>query len=154
MNFMCDYARAPSIVTYGPGFWEGYLASYWACPSSLSRFFLNVQEKPDLWIDPRDSQIVQIKAAEIIVSDKWVIITSASYIVESTKFEVRPPLITRYKCGCTLRFPRVEKVRDDKEWYDCMNLDELEQMKQVTIFSPINYINKQANTVYFVIYSL
>lgn len=37
----------------------------------------------------------------------------------------------RYKCGCTLRFPRVEKVRDDKEWYDCMNVDELEQLKQV-----------------------
>ena len=40
-------------------------------------------------------------------------------------------VICRYKCGCTLRFPRVEKVRTDKEWYDCMNLDELEQIKQV-----------------------
>ena len=37
----------------------------------------------------------------------------------------------RYKSGCTLRFPRVEKVRDDKEWYDCMTVDELEQLKMV-----------------------
>ena len=39
----------------------------------------------------------------------------------------------RYKSGCTLRFPRVEKVRDDKEWYDCMTVDELEQLKMVRI---------------------
>jgi len=39
---------------------------------------------------------------------------------------------TRFKCGCTLRFPRVEKVRDDKEWYDCTNLDELENLKEVS----------------------
>lgn len=41
--------------------------------------------------------------------------------------------LCRYKCGCTLRFPRVEKVRADKEWFDCMNLDELEQLKQVCL---------------------
>ena len=39
----------------------------------------------------------------------------------------------RFKCGCTLRFPRVEKVRDDKEWYDCTNLDELDNLKEVTL---------------------
>lgn len=39
----------------------------------------------------------------------------------------------RYKCSCTLRFPRVEKVRSDKEWYDCMTIDELEQLKQVRL---------------------
>lgn len=40
-------------------------------------------------------------------------------------------LTYRYKSGCTLRFPRVEKVRDDKEWHDCMTVDELEQLKMV-----------------------
>ena len=39
---------------------------------------------------------------------------------------------SRYKCGCTLRFPRLEKVRTDKEWYDCMTVDELEQLKSVS----------------------
>ena len=43
----------------------------------------------------------------------------------------------RYKCSCTLRFPRVEKVRSDKEWYDCMTTDELEQLKQVSIISAV-----------------
>ena len=42
-----------------------------------------------------------------------------------------PHVHCRYRCGCTLRFPRVEKVRQDKEWHDCMNLEELEQLKQV-----------------------
>jgi DNA ligase-4 len=63
-------------------------------------------EKPNVWIEPTKSKIVQIRAAEIISSDK-------------------------YKCGCTLRFPRLEKFRDDKEWYDCMTTDELEHLRQM-----------------------
>ncbi|XP_065897200.1 DNA ligase 4-like isoform X2 [Dysidea avara] len=64
------------------------------------------KEKPDLWIEPRNSKIVQIKAAEIVSSDK-------------------------YKVGMTLRFPRLEKVRDDKEWYDCMTITELEELRAI-----------------------
>ncbi|XP_062518588.1 DNA ligase 4-like, partial [Corticium candelabrum] len=51
-------------------------------------------------IEPSQSQVVQIKAAEIISSDK-------------------------FRTGCTLRFPRLERVRDDKLWYDCMDLEQL-----------------------------
>ena len=40
----------------------------------------------------------------------------------------------RYKTGCTLRFPRVEKVRDDKEYFDCMTSEELDQLKSVSSF--------------------
>ena len=29
-----------------------------------------MQEKPDMWIEPWNSQIVQIRAAEIVPSDK------------------------------------------------------------------------------------
>ncbi|WAR24448.1 DNLI4-like protein, partial [Mya arenaria] len=57
------------------------------------------KEKPDAWIDPSKSAIVQIKAAEIIDSE-------------------------RFRCGFTLRFPRVEKFRDDKHWYECMTFEE------------------------------
>lgn len=64
------------------------------------------QDKPEVWIEPKNSVIVQIKAAEISNSDK-------------------------YKCGCTMRFPRLEKFRDDKMWYDCMTYDELVELKQV-----------------------
>ena len=53
---------------------------------------------------------LQIKAAEIIDSDK-------------------------FRTGFTLRFPRVEKFRDDKEWYDCMTLPEVEEMKKVKLYS-------------------
>lgn len=34
----------------------------------------------------------------------------------------------------TLRFPRLEKVRDDKEWYDCMTTTELEELRAVRAF--------------------
>ena len=41
----------------------------------------------------------------------------------------------RYRTGCTLRFPRLEKFRDDKEWFDSMTVEELEQLKSVrTVF--------------------
>lgn len=61
-------------------------------------------EKPEVYIEPRNSVIVQVKAAEIVPS-------------------------TMYKTGCTLRFPRIEKIRDDKEWHECMTLDDLEQLR-------------------------
>ncbi|KAM4794698.1 DNA ligase 4 [Rhinophrynus dorsalis] len=62
-------------------------------------------EKPEVFIQPCNSVIVQIKAAEIVPSDM-------------------------YKTGCTLRFPRIEKIRDDKEWYECMTVDSLEQFRE------------------------
>ncbi|KAH9499884.1 DNA ligase (ATP) [Bulinus truncatus] len=63
------------------------------------------KEKPDLWVPPEKSKILQIKASEIIESD-------------------------RFKTGCTLRFPRVEVIRDDKPWYQCMTKVELEDLRQ------------------------
>uniref|UniRef100_A0A8C5LLV9 DNA ligase n=1 Tax=Leptobrachium leishanense TaxID=445787 RepID=A0A8C5LLV9_9ANUR len=62
-------------------------------------------EKPEAYILPNNSVIVQIKAAEIVASDM-------------------------YKTGCTLRFPRIEKIRDDKAWFDCMTVDDLEQFRE------------------------
>jgi ATP-dependent DNA ligase len=52
------------------------------------------------------SCIFQIKAAEIIDSDK-------------------------FKTGFTLRFPRVEKFRDDKQWHECMTTKDVLEMKEV-----------------------
>ncbi|XP_003477632.1 DNA ligase 4 [Cavia porcellus] len=81
------------------------LAKYWkpfhkkAPPSSI----LCGTEKPEVYIEPCHSVIVQIKAAEIVPSEM-------------------------YKTCCTLRFPRIEKIRDDKEWHECMTLDQLEQL--------------------------
>lgn len=62
-------------------------------------------EKPEAFIEPCNSVIIQVKAAEIVHSDM-------------------------YKTNCTLRFPRIEKIREDKEWYDCMTLDDLEQFRE------------------------
>lgn len=69
-------------------------------------FHVCFKEKPDVIIEPKDSLIVQVKASEITYSGK-------------------------YKCQCTMRFPRVERIRDDKAWYDCMTFEELEEMKRV-----------------------
>ena len=32
--------------------------------------FVFTQEKPDLWVEPWNSKIIQIRAAEIVASDK------------------------------------------------------------------------------------
>eukprot|EP01105_Mastigella_eilhardi_P010104 TRINITY_DN2365_c0_g1_i9.p1 TRINITY_DN2365_c0_g1~~TRINITY_DN2365_c0_g1_i9.p1 ORF type:complete len:411 (-),score=102.92 TRINITY_DN2365_c0_g1_i9:757-1989(-) len=58
------------------------------------------KEKPDVWIDPQHSRLLQVKAAQIVPSD-------------------------RYRAGYTLRFPRVVKFRTDKSWDDCMTHPEL-----------------------------
>ncbi|KAM4711049.1 LOW QUALITY PROTEIN: DNA ligase 4 [Anableps anableps] len=61
-------------------------------------------EKPEVYIEPCNSVIIQVKAAEIVGSDV-------------------------YKTNCTLRFPRIEKIREDKEWHQCMTLGELDQFR-------------------------
>ncbi|XP_033954341.1 DNA ligase 4 [Pseudochaenichthys georgianus] len=61
-------------------------------------------EKPEVYIEPCNSVILQVRAAEIVGSDM-------------------------YKTNCTLRFPRIEKIRDDKEWHQCMTLAELDQFR-------------------------
>ena len=48
---------------------------------------------------------LQVKAAEIVASDV-------------------------YKVGCTLRFPRVEKVRHDKSFTDAMTVEEMETLRK------------------------
>lgn len=85
------------------------LAEHWKVfnkknPPSSIILASGFKEKPDAYIEPENSCIVQIKAAEVIDSD-------------------------RFKTGFTLRFPRVEKFRDDKAWYDCMTVPEVQEMK-------------------------
>eukprot|EP01147_Barroeca_monosierra_P009635 gene9635-1856_t len=58
------------------------------------------KEKPDVWIEPEKSLIVQIKAAEICPSEKFA---------------------ARY----TLRFPRLQRFRHDKNWWECALQTEL-----------------------------
>lgn len=61
-------------------------------------------ERPEVYIEPRHSVIVQVKAAEIVGSDM-------------------------YRTGCTLRFPRIERIREDKAWHQCMTLAELQRLR-------------------------
>ncbi|EGD73304.1 hypothetical protein PTSG_05019 [Salpingoeca rosetta] len=58
------------------------------------------KEKPDVWIEPEESIIVQVKAAEICPTEKF-----------AARF--------------TLRFPRLQRFRLDKNWWECMLQTEL-----------------------------
>ncbi|XP_050403534.1 DNA ligase 4 [Patella vulgata] len=86
------------------------LADHWQVfdkrnPPDCLQLASGFKEKPDAWIHPSKSCIVQVKAAEITDSDK-------------------------YRTGCTLRFPRVECFRDDKPWFECLTTTELEELRQ------------------------
>jgi len=61
------------------------------------------KEKPDVWIPPEKSVVLQVKAAEVI---------------HSASLDAK----------LSLRFPRVEAIRSDKSWKECMTLDELKQL--------------------------
>ena len=62
------------------------------------------QDRPDLVLnDLEQSVVLEVKASELMVSEAF-----------PTK--------------CTLRFPRVLKIRYDKSWNDAMKRDQLEKL--------------------------
>jgi len=65
------------------------------------------KEKPDLWIEPTLSVILQVKATEIMTSNTFL-------------------------SKITLRFPRIEKVRYDKPWQDCLTIEEFHSIIKQT----------------------
>ncbi|OUM65359.1 hypothetical protein PIROE2DRAFT_7658 [Piromyces sp. E2] len=65
------------------------------------------KDMPDVYIQPDHSQIVQLKATEIVPS-------------------------VSYSAGVTLRFPRFEKIREDKTYKDCLTLKELVQLQNLS----------------------
>lgn len=122
-HFLCAVAEAPkpgekpsvfhTLCRIGSGYTmkELYdlglkLAQHWKVyrKSDPPASILCATEKPEVFIEPRDSVIVQVRAAEIVGSDM-------------------------YRTNCTLRFPRIEKIREDKEWHQCMTLAELDRLR-------------------------
>ncbi|XP_051915152.1 DNA ligase 4 [Hippocampus zosterae] len=122
-HFLCAVAEAPApgdrpsvfhtLCRIGSGYTmkELYelglkLAKHWKVyrKNDPPADILCAGEKPEVYIEPRNSVILQVKAAEIVASDV-------------------------YKTNCTLRFPRIEKIRHDKEWHQCITLDELERLR-------------------------
>ena len=63
----------------------------------------SASEKPQVWVNPEKSVVVCVRAAEMIVSEK-------------------------YFCGFTLRFPRLESVRDDKDCSSILTESELKEL--------------------------
>nr|XP_032827721.1 DNA ligase 4 isoform X1 [Petromyzon marinus]XP_032827722.1 DNA ligase 4 isoform X1 [Petromyzon marinus] len=61
-------------------------------------------EKPEVYLEPCNAVVVQVRAAEIVASDQ-------------------------YRTGCTLRFPRIERIRDDKAWHECLTLAGLRALR-------------------------
>ncbi|KPI38050.1 DNA ligase 4 [Cyphellophora attinorum] len=62
------------------------------------------REKPDVWIKPEDSLVVECKAESFRTSDEFA-------------------------TGITLRFPRFKKFRDDRSWTDSLTFDEFRNLK-------------------------
>ncbi len=61
-------------------------------------------ERPDVWIKPCDSVVLEIKAASVAASDQF-----------GTNF--------------TLRFPRFKRFRDDKTWETALSIYEFQDLK-------------------------
>lgn len=62
-------------------------------------------ERPDQWIRPSDSFVLEAKAASIGGSE-------------------------RFATGFTLRFPRFKRLREDKKWDDAFSIYECQQLKE------------------------
>lgn len=64
-----------------------------------------LKEKPDLYLEPCDSVVLQIKASELVRS-------------------------SQFRTGITLRFPRVAAIRHDKPWQDVLSYAELCELEK------------------------
>ncbi|KFA52786.1 hypothetical protein S40293_00858 [Stachybotrys chartarum IBT 40293] len=62
-------------------------------------------EKPDVWIRPKDSVVVSVKAASVSPSDTFAL-------------------------GFTLRFPRFRSLRLDKSWETALSIEEFKELKK------------------------
>lgn len=82
--------------------------SSWNFPPPKFLKFGSFSFQPDVWIDPKESTILQIKAAELSQSSSY-----------GTPF--------------ALRFPRIEAWRKDKIWNECMTLGDYEQFYKVNL---------------------
>ncbi|KAB7499844.1 DNA ligase 4 [Armadillidium nasatum] len=81
------------------------------------------REKPDIWYKPEKSCVLEVKGAEIVKSDL-------------------------YKTGYTLRFPRVEKIRSDKSWFDILTTNELQELATESSgkFASKHFINESSES--------
>ena len=61
-------------------------------------------ERPDEWILPRDSVVVEVKAASVAATDQ-------------------------FKMGLTLRFPRFKKLRTDRTWETALSISDFITLK-------------------------
>jgi DNA ligase-4 len=62
-------------------------------------------ERPDMWIRPKDSVVVSVKAASVGPSDQFA-------------------------RGFTLRFPRFRRLRPERSWDTALSLEEFQELKQ------------------------
>ena len=60
---------------------------------------------PDFWYEPRHSHLMQVKAAEVVDTDQ-------------------------FNALLTLRFPRVENIRFDKDWNECLTYIDLKKLME------------------------
>lgn len=61
-------------------------------------------EQPDEWILPSDSVVLEVKAASVAGTES-------------------------FKMGITLRFPRMKKIREDRNWENALSIAEFMQLK-------------------------
>eukprot|EP01124_Arcella_intermedia_P024176 TRINITY_DN4012_c0_g1_i3.p1 TRINITY_DN4012_c0_g1~~TRINITY_DN4012_c0_g1_i3.p1 ORF type:complete len:941 (-),score=258.52 TRINITY_DN4012_c0_g1_i3:49-2478(-) len=121
-HFLLGVQKGPnlyySVARVGSGYsdeelkeLQAALAPYWNNynnhnPPSFFMLADQCKDKPNIWIEPKFSKVLEVKAAQIVTSDK-------------------------YKAGYTLRFPRVVKIRNDKNYMQCMTMDELVSMSKI-----------------------
>lgn len=60
--------------------------------------------RPDVWIDPRHSKIIEVYGFELTFT-------------------------TLYQTGLTLRFPRCKSIRSDKNWHECLTVQDLNSVR-------------------------
>ena len=78
-----------------------------AIPKHLGAWAPTGDDVPDFWIPPEHSRVLEVIGFEVLYSQS-------------------------HTSGLTIRFPRCKRIRYDKEWFECLSAQDLNQLKGKT----------------------
>ena len=95
-------------------------------------------ERPDVWIEPHKSIILELKYPLRSTSTRTNLYpcfgSNVCFNIDRCRYFCIVPS-DKFNIGRTLRFPRCQRIRHDKNWNECITRDQLQKYHNHSHFS-------------------